>query len=245
MQKIPVKNVTAWSYSRYADFKECPFKFKCKHIDRIKEPPNAAMERGSQIHKLAEDYIKGTIKRIPKELKTFEALFKGLRKDCQKALGGVEVEGQWGFDANWQPVGWSDWNRCWLRVKMDVVRKPPGLGKVWIDDWKTGKLRDFNIEAYKEQLSLYALAAFKRDDTLEAANVSLKYLDTGDMYPSDDELGYYTYYAKDVPVLEKDWKKKVNPMFKTKTYRPTPSNTCQWCHYRKDNKANGGGQCKY
>ena len=38
--KLP--QVTAWSYSRYADYKQCPAKFKYKHLMRLPDPGSAA-----------------------------------------------------------------------------------------------------------------------------------------------------------------------------------------------------------
>ena len=46
--------VTAWSYSRYADYTQCPLKFKLKHIQRLPTKGSPAMDRGSAIHKEGE-----------------------------------------------------------------------------------------------------------------------------------------------------------------------------------------------
>ena len=76
---IPIKTITAWSFSRYSTYKQCPAKLKYSAIDKLKEPPNAAMARGAAIHTLAEDYVKGKGKALPPELKLFADLFKMLR----------------------------------------------------------------------------------------------------------------------------------------------------------------------
>ena len=62
---IPIKQITSWSFSRYSDYKLCPLKARLKHVDKHKEPQNDAMARGQAIHKLAEDYTKGSIARLP------------------------------------------------------------------------------------------------------------------------------------------------------------------------------------
>ena len=75
-KRLPPRQFTSWSFSRYMDWRGCPAKAKYKHLDKLAEPPNAAMERGSMIHKLAEDYTLGVLKRIPAELKAFADEFK-------------------------------------------------------------------------------------------------------------------------------------------------------------------------
>ena len=85
--------ITSWSFSRYADYKNCPLKFKLKHVDKLNEPPNEAMARGAAIHTLAEEYIKGKGRTVPPELKLFEAvqLAEDLPDHRERALLHVEV----------------------------------------------------------------------------------------------------------------------------------------------------------
>ena len=72
---IPIKPLTSWSFSRYQDYKSCPAKAKYKHIDKLKEPPSPAMERGAAIHNLCEQYVRGTLAKLPPELKLFKDEF--------------------------------------------------------------------------------------------------------------------------------------------------------------------------
>ena len=97
MKKIPAKQITAWSFSRYSDYKQCPLKAKLKHIDKITEPKNEAMERGAAIHDLAEKYIKGTISRLPSDLTLFKAEFAKFKKQYKKVINGMVVEDTWAF----------------------------------------------------------------------------------------------------------------------------------------------------
>ena len=67
------------------------------------------MQRGLDIHKLAEDYIKGSIARLPKELKNFEALFKQLKAQFKKKVHGMTIEETWAFTKDWGLTVWNDW----------------------------------------------------------------------------------------------------------------------------------------
>lgn len=239
-----IKQITAWSFSRYMDYKQCPLKAKLKHLDKIKEPTSPPMLRGIEIHDLAEGYIKGRVARLPKELKEFKLLFQRLRKQYKKAISGMVVEDTWAFTKDWDETTWNDWIRCWVRIKLDCAEHE-GDDTLIVRDWKTGKFREEMNEDYVEQLELYALAALLLHEHIEAVKPQLVYLDYGIVYPepgSDDEL---IFTRKDIPKLKKLWAKRTGPMLKDKIFAPKPNNKCCWCFFRKSNAANGGGQCKY
>lgn len=237
------KQITSWSFSRYSDYKQCPLKAKLKHIDKISEPPNPAMARGAEIHNKAEGYIKGTIARLPAELKLFDDKFKELRKQYKKAINGMVVEDTWAFTKDWDQTMWNDWTGCWVRIKLDCAVEEEDGRVLRVKDWKTGKFRADMNEAYIEQLELYALAALILYDHIEEVRPELVYLDTGDVYPTADDPLIFT--KKDLPKLKKLWAKRTKPMMNDTRFAPKPNSKCCWCHYRAANKLNGGGQCKY
>jgi CRISPR/Cas system-associated exonuclease Cas4 (RecB family) len=231
--------ITSWSYSRYADYSLCPLKAKLKHIDKIKEPPNEAMARGSAIHKQAENYIKGGGRNLPAELKGLGDEFKALRKLYKKRVQGVAaVEDSWSFRADWSTTTWNDWTGCWLRVKADCAHYTDPVTLV-VTDWKTGKLRPEEAIAYGAQLELQALAAFLQIPTIERVIPRLGYIDIGVFYPqAGDEI---VYTRKDIPKLKAVWLKRTKSMLNDKRFAPRPNNKCRWCFYRKENN----GPCKY
>lgn len=245
-RRILAKQIEAWSFSRYGDYQLCPLKAKLKHIDKIKEPPNDAMARGAQIHDQAEAYIKGTIPRLPKELSQFKQLFQRLRKQYKKAINGMVVEDTWAFTKDWDETAWNDWVHCWVRIKLDCAEHEDEETLI-INDWKTGKFRPEKNEEYVEQLELYALAALLLHEHIEVVKPRLVYLDYGVIYPepntSDEEQ--LTFTRKDIGRLKKLWAKRTKPMLSDKKFAPRPNNLCHWCFFRKNNKANGGGQCKF
>jgi putative RecB family exonuclease len=239
----PAAKVTSWSFSRYSDYKTCPLKFKLKHLDKMKEPPNAAMERGAAIHKMAEDYVKGLLRKLPPELKKFEADFKAARKVYRTAPEQMVVEDNWAFTADWSVTTWHDWVNCWVRIKLDCAQQV-SEGVMDVIDYKTGKFRDDKNAEYLEQLELYALSAFLQYPGLTEVRPRLQYLDVGVEYPPRDKPLVYT--QEDVPLLKKRWAARVKPMFNDKSFPPKPNNLCRWCWFGQSKKADGGpGLCKY
>lgn len=233
-----VKRFTSWSFSRYSDYKQCPAKAKYKHLDKLAEPPNDAMRRGSDIHKLAEQYIKGLIPKLPKELHLFKSTFEVLKKRFKKRTLLTVVEDSWAFTKDWIQTKWDDWANCWLRIKLDLAYEIVD-GVMIITDWKTGKFRPDQNEAYLEQLQLYVIPAFLLYPHLKEVRPQLVYLDTGDIFPPDDDPLVYT--PEDVPKLQAVWAKRTKAMLNDTKFAPRPNDKCRWCHYRKDN----GGPCKF
>lgn len=221
--------VTAWSYSRYADYTQCPLMFKLKHMDRLPSPGSAAMERGNTIHKLAEDFTTGKIKKAPLELKHFASKFAELKK-----LSPI-VEQNWGFKRDWAWTGRQGWfgDDVWLRAKADVaVVYDDNTAEVI--DHKTGKKYDTN----EDQVELFSATVFRRFPQVTHVTTRLWYLDIAD--PGENEV-IREYSAADAARIEKDWEKRVRPMFADRKFPPKPSQKCGWCAFSKAK----GGPCKF
>lgn len=233
-----MKKITAWSFSRYSQYKQCPYKLKLTAIDKLKEPANDAMTRGSQIHALAEQFVKGQIKKMPAELVTFKDLFNQLAKAYKRRSILNVVEDSWAFTKIWSRTTWDDWNNCWLRIKLDHAVSVDNETLV-INDWKTGKFRPDSNEDYLEQLELYALAALILYPHIRKVLPRLVYLDEGSIFPPDDSPLVYT--QEDVPRLKVLWAKRTKAMLNDTKFAPRPNRFCKWCHFRKDN----GGPCQY
>lgn len=235
------KPLVSWSFSRWMDYCKCPYAFKKKHIDKVKEPENEAMQRGSAVHTAAEHFIKGRARTLAPELKGFAEEFKGLKKMYKQAGSGLIVEDQWALDRQWQPSGWSDWNRTWLRVKLDCGMRSDDDGFLVFKpiDWKTGKMSDYKIEEYKLQLDLYATVSFKMLPDIEEVRPLLVFVDHNTVYPVEEEP--IVFYKKDEKMLTNKWEGRVKKMFADKTYKPTPGKHCDWCMHSKSK----GGDCKY
>lgn len=217
----PAKLISQWSFSRLSDWEQCPLKAKFKHIDKMREPGNAAMDRGSLIHTLAEKFTKNEIKIIPPEISAFKEEFAELKK-LKPAC-----ESEWGFTREWKPTGYFG-SDVWLRVKTDVFAISKKKGR--IIDHKTGKEK----EEHDQQLSLYGTSMFSMHPQIEEVSSELWYLDQGTkrtLVFSRDQL----------PEMIEYWNDRVRPMMEDKTFVATPNRLCNWCHFRKSN----GGPCKW
>lgn len=237
--------VTAWSFSRYSDYKQCPKLFHYKHVQRLKEPTSDPMLRGSAIHTMAEEWIKGINKSrtIPAELKAFEELFRQLRKLYKSRTAGIVVEDDWAMTKDWDRTRWDDWVNCWVRIKLDnASNEDPDV--LIIRDWKTGKFKEEMNEAYVEQLELYALAGLLMHPHVKEVHPQLVYLDAELVYPPEDEPIVYT--RDDIPRLKKAWEKRVKPMFADRKFPAKPNSKCRWCWFGQAKKIAGGpGLCKF
>lgn len=223
----PVR-ITAWSYSRYNDYQQCPFKAKCKIILKLKEPGSVAMDRGSDIHKKIEAYLTGAVKRVPPEAKSLEKEYKAIKAKAP------EVERELAFNSKWEPCSWFD-RSAWCRVKMDAVILPTvgSDGVVTVIDHKTGNLKESG--EYDSQLSLYGLAGLISYPTADTVISKLLFVDHGREVFSDP------IPRKELKKLQKKWEIMVKTMLSDTKFRPIPGNYCRWCHFRKAN----GGPCEY
>lgn len=219
--------VFSWSYSRYADYKQCPLRFKLKYIDKAEEfVENPAMKRGNDIHKAGEAYLnaEGRPKKLPEGYQYFA--------DEMKQLHGLAplVEQQWGFKRDWTHTSWFG-KDTWLRIICDVAVKYDD-NTADIIDFKTGR----KYETNEEQIELFSAGAFSYWPQVDHVTARLWYLDQ----PKDNEI-VREYTRKDFEGIRKDWERKVVPMFTDKRWAPTPNPKCKWCSFAKDK----GGPCKF
>jgi hypothetical protein len=217
---MTVKRLLAWSYSRLDLWLTCPRRCFLKHIQKLVEPPSPPLERGSRIHKLAEDYLKGILKKLPSELKLLKAEFAVLAK-LRKRL---QIEAELAFALHWGLSGWFDPD-CWCRIKMDVMYDDPKETQIRrVIDWKTGKMNP----KHTEQTELYAIGAFL------TAPKNIIRVDTKLAYTDSGEVVEQTFMRTDLPKLQKKWEKLAVPMLRDTKFKPTPSsNACRFCPWTK------------
>lgn len=224
---VTARRMLAWSYSRFNDYRQCPYKACCKHVLKMKEPGSPALDRGSAIHKLAEQFAKAKkTAKCPEELYCFEEEFRELQKI------NVVVEEQWAFTSTWDETGWFDAD-AWCRVVVDCAFVSKKRNYLVIIDHKTGKLN----EAHLGQLSLYALAGMLKYPTVDGVDVRLWYLDHGIEMPEEETV----YTRVDIPRLKKEWEKNVKAMMADTVFKAKPNSNCKYCHFSKAK----GGPCKF
>lgn len=235
VKTVVAQAITAWSFSRYNDYKKCPAYAMYKHVRRIQEPGSAALDRGSEIHAIAQKFSKMNGRtKTPAELKTFEQEFRALQK--RKVL----TEEQWAFDAKWRPTNWFDDRgtpedkKCRCRVVVDCCYLDLDRNILVVIDHKTGKINPTHLD----QLSLYALAGMIQYPSCAGVEVQLWYLDHGVLAPDDKGK---VYMREEMAALKKDWEKKTKPMLADRRFAPKPSSGCGYCFYSKAK----GGPCKF
>jgi len=206
--------LTAWSYSRAADYAQCPLRFKLKHIDKIQEPPSAAMARGRDIHKEAELFVLGK-GPLTDSLKKFEDLVTELA-----AFPGVAAELKAGFTRHWKKTGYFA-KDVWLRAVFDIFL-PYADDTALVADFKTGKRYASN----DEQVELFALAAMCFAPNVKTVETRLWYLDTG-----EEEIAEFDATQRDALISK--WEAKVAPMFNDSVFAPRPNDKCRFCHFSK------------
>ena len=222
-----MNKITAWSYSRWNEYENCPRKSRYKVIDKLKEPGSPAMDRGGEIHSKIEHYLQHGGK-LPAEVhKDLKPYYTALRKAKPK------VELEICFDNKWQMTDWFGM-AAWCRVKIDALIVPSTTGVVRVVDHKTGKLRDY--AEYENQLELYALAGLLTVPVAKEVLAELAFTDQGVTVEAKKAVP-----MADLPKLKKKWELKVKPMLNDTIFAPRPGNACRWCHFKKSN----GGPCEY
>ena len=215
------KMITAWSYSRWRDYNECPQKAKYKYLDRLPDPGGPALVRGSQIHDECEQYLLGN-GEITENMEAFEEDFEALKK--AKAVPELERA----FTSKWEPTGWVA-RDTWCRVKLDaqeVISKT----KSRVIDFKTGRLRQID----EKQVELYAASEFLERPEVKTVQVELWYLD-------EEQIKEQSYPRTKLKGILSKWSKQVAPMLKDTTFKPTPNGTsCRFCPFHQKK----GGPCE-
>lgn len=223
--------ISAWSFSRYELYALCPLAFKLKNIDKVPEPTSPAMQRGRDVHKALENYLRGE-QNLPPEVKhPFHVKLYGEMRALP--ADNKVFEQQWGFAQNWKPTGWFDRAgkpKTWFRAILD-------FGTLYDDntfdavDHKTGKKYGENAE----QMELFAFAVMCKYPVVTDVTTRLEYLDSG-----DEEIAEFP--VSDRALLQAKWEAKVAPMFTDTVFAPRPNDKCRFCHFRK---SNGLNFCKF
>ena len=215
-------DVPTWSYSALKVFEECAYRTYISRVKKVREESGPAAQRGTDIHQQAEDFVNGKIGEMPDTLKKFEDDFDQLRYLYGEAK--VELEGEWGFDLDWQPVGWVE-KTTWARIKLDaLVNEDEQSARVI--DYKTGKKYGNEIN-HAQQCLLYAIGTFFRYPHIEFVQTELWYLDHGEntvkSFTRDQAMNFAPgFYNRAIA------------MTTCTDFATSPSKTaCRWCSFRK------------
>lgn len=216
-----------WSYSSWSLGRKCGYALKLSYLDKIKQPPNRAMDRGIMIHSLAEHYLKGSLTGgVPKPLQKLTTEYKALKK-----LKPPIIEQYWGVSPSWKPMDYG-----WCTAKTDVALPPTKKENILITvDHKSGK----EYKDHWKQGSLYSAIGFALYPRIDLAVAEFFYVDQGKAVP-------YEFTRAQLRYSVRYWMEQGKEFMARKKFLPQPSfNACQYCGYRSDKKLASGkpGPC--
>ena len=232
--KVPTSfgPVKAWSFSALEEYEKCPYKTYLSKVEKIKveQPKDSPLVRGSRIHDLAEEFVRGKIDMAP-ELKNFEQQFEQLRTRFENQPFPMEMEEDWGFNIHWTPTGWTAPD-VWARQKLDVFYFEGETNAVIIDH-KTGRKFGNELKHGGQGLQ-YAIGAFMKYPQLDYITSEFWYLDT-----KGEKLRKNFTRERALIHLPKIHQRAV-VMTTATQFPPKPSKgNCKWCDYRKS------GDCEF
>lgn len=219
----------AWSMSRLRDWEKCPFFALHKHlIKSVPEQTNPAMERGSQVHKGAELFLLGKMKKLPKDLSLVAKHVEAAKK------ARANPEGKWAVTKEWVSTFFKDWTNAWLRVVTDA-HWPENKGKrVIVVDWKTGQYKPERVEEYNDQMKIYA-------PTTMVHYPEAKEVVTRIVFTDHNKVEEKVYQVGERKSLIAYWNNRVKGMMNDTRFVKRPGYYCGRCQFSKNN----GGPCKF
>ena len=226
-----MNHIAAVSYSRINVHEECNYRAYLAFVKKIKELPSPALEngkehpmdRGSRVHKTAEDFVRGASMPCV-EMETFLTEFKKLNQIYIENNESIHLETMWCFKADWTPTVWNDWDNIWLRIKTDLTLFLDPTTAVVVD-YKTGKMWGNEVK-HTEQAQLYAIGAFMMFPALETVHVELWYLD-------QDGLMGQTYTRAVAMKYFKKWSERMDKVTDDRDFKANPNqHSCRYCPFK-------------
>lgn len=231
-----MNHIKAGSFSRLSVFQECPRRAELAYIKKIPEldrgpgpltAPDGNKEwhnvRGSRIHQLAEDYVKGcTGETLPPELRKFKKELLELQK--LHKTGKIVTEQLWCFTKQWEVCDPDNRENIYFRMITDVtVFHTKNI--VTSIDYKTGR-RFGNEIKHGQQSQLYQLGTFLRYPDVQEVTTEIWYLDI-------DEIASMEFTREQGMRFFKHWNDRMETMYNETEFKPTPNgNSCRWCPYK-------------
>lgn len=225
------KKVTAWSYSRYAAYANCPLQFAEKFLTGWKDPGSPAMDRGNDIHKASAAFVSNVADTLPREAMQNPVVLQTMQEIRSVPTDKKQVEQQWGYTSDFKATGWFGAD-TWFRSVLDAGVMYDDLTYELVD-WKTGKRYGSN----DEQMETQALAVMGRFAPVKHVTTRLVYIDEAGSNPFE----FAEFPATHKEKLAAKWRNKVSPMFNDTVFAPRPNDKCRFCHFSRDK----GGKCAF
>lgn len=220
----------AWSHSRLKMYRDCPRMLWHSvaprgHPDRVEFVQTKEMIDGNLVDDALTKRI-STGTPLPPQYAPYE----GMAAAVLAAPGTKLTQAKMALDQAFNPCGYMDWDKAWVRVIYDVAVLDGPKG--FIGDWKNGKMW---ID--EEQLRLFATVGFHVFPELEVIDTAYIWLRHGVLSPK-------TYTRRELPDMWQTFLPDVERMqvsHETGHWPAEPKRgaaTCKWC------SANAAGKCK-
>lgn len=201
----------SWSYSKLSSYEKCPYQLVLGQS--FKQQPNAAMERGTAIHKEMEDYLTGA-KKLPEKFAYFH--------DCLILLKAqnANAELQWGLNDDWTPC--DEFKTAWGKCIIDAFTQTPD--SLLIVDFKTGKP---NPISHQDQAQIYAIAGHCYYPDVPNITTQFWYLDK-------EKIVTQTFTKKNTDYYRTVLNARIQRLTNDDIMAPKPNKfVCKWCNYNQ------------
>jgi hypothetical protein len=206
-----------YSYSSIKKYLECPAAFKYRYILKLPEPTSAAMDRGTRLHKLAEDYMNADFSvPVPYALKKIGISLYQMRQRH------YQTESTWLVDHEWNLV--EDENKAMLKAVIDIHRLDKDVLR--IHDYKSGR----EYPSHRDQLELYSAIGLCIYPDAKRVESSAIYIDTG------HEGSQRSIIREMLPHILQRWDRDIGRMESDTEFSPTPGGHCERCAHSSKNK---------
>lgn len=211
----------SFSLTKITTHEKCALKYKFRYILNLPETKGPAAQRGVDLHKNIEDYIREEIP-LPAELSHYQSWLLSMRGDTSFPEHKIAV------DEHWKVCGWED-PHAYMRSVIDLkyVYTPQSVVNY---DWKSGKIYDDHVD----QKTLYAaVVSAEHPEALEIRSIHV-YVDLG---KNTEQV----YHRDQIPTMQQRWDQRIESVAEDSEYIPSPGYHCVWCGYSKK----VGGPCRF
>jgi len=226
-----------YSYSKLNLFTACPFAWKLKYIDKIKEPQSEEAKFGELLHFISSLYVKHLIENRIKSNELYLAELKnGYREKYPEVVNipfkisleepdqieNYGIEEFIAIDHEGKPVH-PEKEEALLRGKIDFyyqTKFQKAVNEITIIDWKTNLPSTLD----KKQLAVYAILLAFRFPEVQVFNIKFHCLKDGRKIQAKVNR----------EELRPTWEwicELVDRIENTNQFPPTPGSHCQWCGY--------------
>lgn len=200
---------------------------------KAKSPENPNADRGVNLHDMVEQYTKGYLNELPKDIKYQRDYIEQCREMVESGKK-VYSEVPWYFDKEWGTLPDKEGQRIVMKLDQYYFQSEQVMV---IDEWKSGKAIG-NEAKHTRQNKFYAVGAFMRYPDLQFIQTNVRYFDQDFVLPRpytrEQAMAFYRTFNNQLRLFWHDTK-----------YVPRPSRAnCFLCQYNKMN-TDGTYFCAY